>query len=97
MQPKWLSLLKVQVDAFYAMVKIWLSDDNHHHTVWTQPYCMASFIMSIRGLKCKLEEYFFVAFEGFITGRTVSQNRTKPSYNHFLWYSWLQQSCADVD
>ena len=55
MQQKWLSLMKVQVDPFYAMVEIWLSDDNHQHTVWTQPYCMVSFIMSIRGLKLKLE------------------------------------------
>ena len=55
MQPKWRSLLKVQVDPLYAMVEIWLSDDNHQHTVWTAPYCMVSFIMSIRGLKWKLE------------------------------------------
>ena len=55
MQPKLLSLLKVQVDPFYAMVEIWLSDDNRQRTVWTQPYCMVSFIMSILGFEWKLE------------------------------------------
>ena len=99
MQPKWLSLLKVQVDPLYAMVEIWLSNDNHQHTVWTAPYCMVSFIMSIRGLKWKLElkNISLMHLNVLLQDEQYKKLVLKPSYKHFLWYSWLQQSCADVD